>query len=267
MGWEQLQPAIQNAFDTYWGRKESQADRAHQLEALQMQLQHETDENEKQRLQDRINAMLQREHEEAMKKIPSRSFVEQRITGGTDKGEGPPSVNMLIKATRKEIARATNAFDDARNYQEYQQEMLASDYPNLMTEEEYNVLKHAGPAVAKKWIKATISAMAVADNEADFGGMNLQGEFEESELMDEVDYELYKAQYEKYLQKLQEEEEAGRERGLGAEKTYIYGTPGENIMGQRGILSGGAAETYKRNQPTKTITAEEAIQSLQRQGR
>ena len=41
MGWEQLSPAIQSAFDTYWGRKEGQEGRAHEKEMRGRELAHD----------------------------------------------------------------------------------------------------------------------------------------------------------------------------------------------------------------------------------
>ena len=38
MGWEQLAPAVQGAFDTYWGRKDKQKGREHEMEMQRLRL-------------------------------------------------------------------------------------------------------------------------------------------------------------------------------------------------------------------------------------
>jgi len=64
MGWEQLAPAVQAAFDTYWGRKEATKGREHQLEMVRMQLKAAAEEAKRdrdferaERLEDRANKL------------------------------------------------------------------------------------------------------------------------------------------------------------------------------------------------------------------
>jgi len=194
MGWEQLQPAIQNAFDTYWGRKESQADRAHQLEALQMQLQHTTDENEKQRLQDRINAMLEREHEEEMKKIPST--VIQKFEG-TGQGEGEKfHLNAMLKELGQKVDMVTRDFMDLgpREFEEFNRRN-----PGLMEEDTYMALKatKASTKVAKQAITSRIAARYLMENESTALGHGMDLADEMAEYLDDIDIEQLMADYEK----------------------------------------------------------------------
>jgi len=128
MGWEQLAPAVQAAFDTYWRRKEATKGREHEKEVLGQQLSHDKLMRELDRIQQKFIA--DRAHE-----LTQQGMADDKALKEAQMELDQTIEENRIKQRNVELGEAAMAMREERTWKAGQ-EREKRDWEDIRTKEE-----------------------------------------------------------------------------------------------------------------------------------